>query len=292
MAARQWWIADLVANFRWQLLALQGVAAAALVAAGRPRWLAVPIAPLLLNAVAVAPYCPGFGLGASAAAAGRPNLKVMTVNVRAGNTRFSGLLREVDRALPDVLLVVEYTHRWQRYLAPLARSYPYRLEAPRSGPFGIALFSRLPTLSARRRRLGPTEALEARIAGPAGPITFIGVHLMPPTSPARSAARNRQLRDLAALRGGIDGPLVIMGDFNVAPFSPHLRNWLAQTGMRDTLRGQGPAVTWPTFLPLLGVPIDQLLVSPDFAIDRREQLAAFGSDHYPVFVELTQEEQR
>lgn len=291
LAARQWWIADLAANFRWQLLALQTGAALLLIAAHRARWLAALIAPVLLNVAVLAPYWPRFGLGVPTAAAVPTNLKVMTVNVRAGNTHSSGLLREIRRESPDVLLVVEYTHQWSRYLKPLARSYPYRFELPQGDPFGIALFSRLP-MSARRHALESTNAIEARVNGPAGPVRFVGVHLVPPMSAALAAERNRQLQELAAVRAGIQEPVIIFGDFNVSPFSPHFGNWLAQTGMRDTLRGQGPAVTWPTFLPVFGIPIDQLVVSSGFAIDRREQLARFGSDHYPVFVELTQEEQR
>jgi endonuclease/exonuclease/phosphatase (EEP) superfamily protein YafD len=284
LAARLWWVADLFSHFRWQFLALQLVLAPLLVAARRKGWLAVLAVPAALNAAVLLPYC----FGSVATATGRGHVKLLAVNVRADNDRFAGLLEAIRREAPDVLLVVEYTPRWDEHLATLRAAYPYRVTIPRHDPFGIALYSRLPVEEAQARRLESTTAIDARLTGPAGPFRLIGVHLMPPVSAHRAAERNRQLAELARLRVRVDEPLIIAGDFNISPFSPYFSDWLARTRMQDSLAGRGPRMTWPSFFPVLGIAIDQCVVSRGFTVGARRELGGFGSDHYPVLVELTQ----
>lgn len=284
LAARLWWVADLFSHFRWQFLALQAVLAPLLVAARRKRWLAVLAVPAGLNVAVLLPYC----FGSVASANGPAHVKLLAVNVRADNDRFAGLLEEIRREAPDVVLVVEYTPQWDEHLATVRAAYPYRVTVPRHDPYGIALYSRYPVEEARERRLESTTAIDARLTGPAGSFRLIGVHLMPPISARRTTERNRQLAELATLRERIDEPLIIAGDFNVSPFSPYFSDWLARTRMQDSLAGRGPSMTWPSFFPLLGIAIDQCVVSRGFAVDARKQLEGFGSDHYPILVELTQ----
>ena len=115
------------------------------------------------------------------------------------------------------------------------------------------------------------------------------MHLAPPTHPALAAERGRQLDALRALSATIDAPLAIAGDFNLTPYSPHFTDWLSDTGLRDGRAGRRPGLTWPTFLPLLGIPIDHCIVSPNVRVAAFRRLPAFGSDHYPIVVELFME---
>ena len=62
--------------------------------------------------------------------------------------------------------------------------------------------------------------------------------------------------------------------------------WLAATGLKDARRGFGLDPSWPTFLPLLGIPIDHVAVSDEFLVTDHRKLPAFGSDHFPVIAEL------
>ena len=45
-------------------------------------------------------------------------------------------------------------------------------------------------------------------------------------------------------------------------------------------------MTWPTYNPLLRIPIDHCLVSEHFMIGEQYQGPDFGSDHYPVLTRL------
>ncbi|MBN1239282.1 MAG: endonuclease/exonuclease/phosphatase family protein [Gammaproteobacteria bacterium] len=286
LGGQAWWGLELFTHFRAQYLAAQVVLFALLLTQRRLRWCFALGACAVLNAVPLVPYVP-VGAAAVADAAGAAGaVEIMSVNVQARNTRHERLLEIVREASPDVVVVVEFTHRWQRLLSPLYHEYPHRLLLPEEHAFGIALLSRHPLIEADPLELETTPAIDARIDGPQGAFRLIGVHLRPPTGPALAAERNRQLAQLAELRRSIDEPLAVVGDFNVTPYSPHMADWLLETGLRDARGGRGPGFSWPTFLPILGIPIDHCIVSPEFTVVGFERLPRFGSDHYPVLARL------
>jgi endonuclease/exonuclease/phosphatase (EEP) superfamily protein YafD len=217
--------------------------------------------------------------------AGR-SLKVMTANVEARGHPPEKLIEIVRRQAPDVLVLTEFTPVWEQSLAPLDELYAYRYKMARRDPWGLAVLSRHPLDSAVELDLGRSKGVEARVRTPGGVVTVIGVHLRSPTGKGNAAARNRQLEMLAQHRGSVTGPLVVTGDFNITPYSPYFRDWLAATGLEDSRRGFGLDPSWPTFLPLLAIPIDHVAVSDDFVVTDHRKLPPFGSDHFPVVAEL------
>lgn len=286
LGARTWWIAELFTHFRLQLFTAQAVLLAVLLAT-RFRALAAGVA-LCAAVNAWYLYPVAWPDGRALAGAG-DELRVMTVNVSVRNDTADTLLATIEREQPDLILVVELTQRWASHLAVLDDAYAHRELIAGDDAFGIGLLSRYPITAASADELGPTPAIDARVEGPNGPFRVLGAHLMPPTSGRLAAERNRQLEELAERRAAIEGPLVVLGDFNVSPYSPYYREWVAETGLVDTLAGHGPGATWPSFLPVLGIPIDHCLVSTHFTVVGRRHLPAFGSDHYPVLVRLLQE---
>lgn len=71
---------------------------------------------------------------------------------------------------------------------------------------------------------------------------------------------------------GVSGPLVVLGDFNSAPWGQLLQGIYGSTG----LRAVGKTIaTWPAFARSFGVPIDQFLVKNGAQVARIE---AWGDD--------------
>lgn len=283
LAARTWWFFDLFTHFRVQILVVQGILIVAF--AFRPgwHWCGGLAGCALLN---VALLLPQLTPRAAPPAAG-PALSVLTVNVQARNDEHAGLLRSIAETNPDVLLFVEFTARWGEHIASLGAQYPHQFRLPRSDNFGIALLSRYPLESARELQLGATAAIDAVLVAPAGRVRLIGVHLMPPVSRTGAAERNAQLATLAAYIDKHDDPLVVTGDFNLSPYSPHYGAWLAHTGLVDARPRYGLGFTWPSFFPPLGIRIDHCLVSDELVVADYHRLARFGSDHYPILVKLS-----
>jgi endonuclease/exonuclease/phosphatase (EEP) superfamily protein YafD len=285
LGSRVAWIFELASHFRVQYVVVAVVLAIVLAVQRQPAWAAVLVACAALSAWPVLPYV-GSPVQSARAAAGRPTIKVLSANVLYHNHETGRFLDILRRESPDVVLLDEFTPEWRAKLDEVRKAYPYHLEQPRLDAFGIALYSRFELESVRPFALGPTTAIEARLRTPAGDATVVGVHLRSPGSPRRAAVRNWQLRALADHVAAIPGPLIVMGDFNVTPYSPYYTDWLARTGLTDTRRGRTLSPSWPAFFPVLAIPIDHCAVSRDVTIIAHRGLPAFGSDHYPILAEL------
>ena len=284
LLARVSWVAELFTHFRLQYAVLGTGTLLALI--WRRSWLAaLALAPLL--AAVTWPLLAYFSPPAAVRAATGAELTIMSANLSAGNRRTTALLALVRAEMPDVIVLTELTHRWVAALEPLLEAYPHQLLEPRRrGGEGIGVLSRLPVSAARIVPLEsmPAAALTLEVAG--RDVQLLGIHLRSPPVPRAMAERNRQLVALAERVRESDGPRIVTGDFNSTPFSPWLADWIDATGLDDAARGRGYLYTWPTFLPILGIPIDHCFVSEDFHVLELRRLPAFGSDHYPILARL------
>jgi endonuclease/exonuclease/phosphatase (EEP) superfamily protein YafD len=100
------------------------------------------------------------------------------------------------------------------------------------------------------------------------------------------ARQMRQLEQLAGIAATAAEPLLVVGDFNLTPFSPRFANFLDAAGLRDALAGRGPSITWPSYFPLLGIAIDHCLLGPDWDSIAHRRQPNYGSDHYAIVVDL------
>lgn len=282
LAAKHWWVLDLFTHFRLQLIAAQIILLAALVGLTRSRWSLILIGLIGINVHGSHEY-----LWPDARRGIAPHhLRVMTANVEARNTRAAGLVTQIEREQPDILAILEFNAAWAARLAVLDGAYPYRIEVPQSDRFGIALLARKPVLEHRVIDLGGTPAIDARIEGPTGTVRILAVHTMPPMSRHAAALRQSQLDQLAAIAAAATEPVIVLGDLNLSPYSPHFAEFLERARLHDALVGHGPSITWPTFLPLLGIPIDHCLLSSSWDSIAYRRQPAYGSDHYAIAVDL------
>lgn len=283
LLADSFWMLELITHFRLQLLAVQ--LSLLVVFLWRRRWLflalIVPFA--VVNATFVAPYWPS----EDAIDTAPDTVELMAVNLYGGNSAYSRFVDVARREQPDVLLLLEYNSRWDSALTSLSAEYPHQVVADREDFFGMALLSRIPLKDADIVDLLGVPAIVATLErGSGDPLRFVGVHLEPPMSAREARQRNAQLDLLGEIAAAEPRPLIVAGDFNATPYSPVLAGWLDRTGLRDARRGRGFGMSWPVAMPVLGIPIDHVLVSEDFLVAAHYYGAAFGSDHYPVVTRL------
>jgi endonuclease/exonuclease/phosphatase (EEP) superfamily protein YafD len=303
-AARAWWGFELLTHFRLQLFAAalvlmavsflrprasSRVGVGALGAAATRGRHALPAAlavAAVINGAPLARYAaPTPSFAAPTPAGTSAALAVLSVNVRWSNDSYARLLDIVDKENPDAVVVVELTPAWREGLARLDAQYPYKRLAPRLDAYGVGLWSRYPFERSAEVALESAAAIDARLATPTGTVRLIGVHLRSPTTGALAAERNRQYGELTHLAGTTGAePLVIVGDFNTTPYSPIFSDWLAASHLRDVRAGLD--ITWPTYLPFLGIPIDHCVVNAKIEAASFQRLRAFGSDHYPILCRL------
>ena len=276
--ARWWWFADLATHFRFQCLLGTGVLGVGLLLARRWRPLAAS------GGLALLYGWPLIGSVYPFTYAQPPHgsLTVMTANVLVSNRDPGPLLAHVAAVDPDVLCLQEVDARWAADLTPLRARYPYRRVLPRPDPFGLAVFSRHPATFAVERAEDLPVIRAVVDVGEGGPLTVFNVHLATPVRRAWADRRNRAMRAIAGEAAAVGGPVLVVGDFNCTPWSPHFADLLAAGGLRDPRRGGRSPPSWRAANPLLALPIDHILPGGGGRAWGLRAGPDIGSDHRPL----------
>lgn len=280
-----WWRFDLLTHFRLQFVvaALVGLALSKRHWRRAVFWLAALV--VGLNAWPLLPYVPAVPTFRQPESGS--SLDVLNVNLYWRNRNTGDIVSLLSTSdPPDFVSIIELTPRVDAATQALESDYPYRFAVPARGAFGIGILSRYPLVDPKVLPLLGRPAIDSRVALPFGTLRFIAVHLNPPLDGEAAARRNRQLDALASLVAEIDEPLLVCGDFNLSPYSPFFTRFIDQSSLRDTRLRRGFDYSWPSFMPLAGIPIDHCLVRGPIRAESVERLERTGSDHYPVRVNL------
>lgn len=199
------------------------------------------------------------------------NMNYLTADVEhiAADIRASGA---------DVVTLQEVSPRNRALMALLAGDYPSQAFCPRRGVGGMAVLSRL-SLAGDEGAVCGSGLTALRLMGPRGAFWAVSVHLFWPWP-------YRQAEEAAALAGvlaGLDGPVLVGGDFNMVPWGASVRGMARAAGAHVA----GPTRTTFTALGrLFPLPIDQVLLPEGWqgANTLRPEL---GSDHRGLLTDIS-----
>ncbi|MCA9977717.1 MAG: endonuclease/exonuclease/phosphatase family protein [Anaerolineales bacterium] len=276
------WLPDLASHWRWQY-AWGGAVLALLFLLGR-RGKGVLLASLVLL-VNGAQIWPLYTAVATPPAA--QTLRAVSINVLQVNTQMDKVLAFLETADPDIIVLSEVTDAWEPALQELAAAYPYQERAFIKGYAATVLYSRYPFTDTDIILDVERPAVAAHLDIDGQPLTVIGAQPNSPVAPYKAALRNRQLDRLAAYVTAQTTPVLLLGDLNITPWSPHLTDFLAQTELRNGRIGFGVQATWPAAFGPLGIPIDHALVSADILVHHFATGPGVGSDHVPIIVDFS-----
>jgi endonuclease/exonuclease/phosphatase (EEP) superfamily protein YafD len=209
---------------------------------------------------------------------------VMHLNLNLLNQRTAAVKRAIADADPDLLVLQETTPRWHRELESIGKGYRHNFSIPESGAFGIWVMSKFELVDLDVQRRGDIPFLHIRYKVDGQELEIVALHPMPPVGRQATRSRNDLLEGAAVYAAG-EGNRIAVGDFNCSPWSPNFRSFLKKSGLRDSARGRGLPSTWFP-IPLIGIPIDHVLVSPEIQILDRRVGGDVGSDHRAVIVEF------
>jgi endonuclease/exonuclease/phosphatase (EEP) superfamily protein YafD len=289
------WRLELLSHFAVQYAIALVIACLYFLVRGRALWFVVTALAALMPAWRLAGYIPMWS-APTHATAGTHQLRVMTINVHAGNTRYDDVRAEIERLDPDIVFLPENTDRWAAGLASLRATYPYVIDGRSTSVFSLFLFSRVPLSDAAIIQLpqpGGLPAVVARACGEGtdndmGCIQLVGIHPPPPRTADWAAERDSVLRAIPALIAGPDADrTILLGDFNCTPWSPLFRDLVTATGLRSTAAGFGLSPTWfSRWLPF-GLTIDHILIGKAITARSHDVGGDVGSDHFPVVADVT-----
>ena len=293
--SNQWWIRI------WDFPRLQVAAvlllvlfAAPFVMSLRDRRSAAFVGPVALalgwQAYSVAPYTPFHPTEAEAVLRCEVDsrLRLLALNVKAGNKNADRVLALVRRIAPDLLLLVEIDRWWARQLEPLEDIYPHVVAHPRDNGYGFHLFSRFELVEPEVRFLVEKDvpSIKTGVSLPSGEVVdFYGLHPKPP--PIQDTAERdaellivgREVRKEAASS-------IVAGDLNDVAWSQTNRLLQETSGLLDPRIGRGPYATFNANWPLLRRPLDHVFFEDAFRLLEMAVLPDVGSDHFPFFVSL------
>lgn len=222
--------------------------------------------------------------------AGAPVVRLYTANLWVWNRDAGAIRASVADSAADVVVLIETPVPMLDDLDRLLPSQPYRV-VETGGAYavdGTVIASRWPVRKVEAR--GGMNHVAAVVETPLGPVTVFAVHLTRPWPYQFQWGQISQVMALEASMQGLEGQVVMAGDFNSVSSARIGRQIRGEMGL---IPAPGWPGTWPEALPSpLGITIDQVYRSPDLALVGRELGPPTGSDHRPVVTLLTRSERR
>lgn len=223
----------------------------------------------------------------------RPILKVMTHNLFGLNDDMARVDAAIQDEDPDIIAFQEYFGGQAKALHPLVSSrYPYFVRCRGGKRANIGLYSKIPFDTAMGESDCPDTAYGTQrtahilarftLADGTG-FSVLTTHVDWPLPILR---QRQQLADLAGAIDAVDGPLIVVGDFNSTPWSYALRGFERDA---DLTRQTRNLVTYPVLFTLPDLiqtvpflPLDHVFTRGNLAVHDLHAGAPTGSDHLPV----------
>jgi endonuclease/exonuclease/phosphatase (EEP) superfamily protein YafD len=245
------------------------------------------------QAYKIYPYTPLVAKQVIQAKSGSPaaSLSLMIANVYMENREADQLLEIVSNEKPDLLLTVETDEWWAEQLQPLEAVYRYSVKQPLSNTYGMIFYSKLPLIDPEVRYLISDDipSIRTQVSLPSGQrIGFYGLHPRPPspTEAETTTQRDAELLIVGREARKQDQPVIVTGDLNDVAWSYTTTLFQKTSGFLDPRIGRGMYNTFHAKIPFVRWPLDHVFHSDHFALLALKRLPAFGSDHFPVYVEL------
>lgn len=219
------------------------------------------------------------------------HLRILTVNVLEHNRNAVELVRMINRERPDIIVAVETDDWWEKQLTDIEDDLPNVVRVPQNNLYGMMLYSVWPLENVQVENIieDKVPSIHADIQMPDGRVVKLHcVHPAPPspTENEKSKPRDRELLQVAKRAANEDGPVIVTGDLNDVAWSPTTRDFLRVSNLLDPRMGRGFFNTFHAQLPFLRWPLDHLFHSEHFMLVKMRRLPKFGSDHFPLLIEL------
>jgi len=222
-------------------------------------------------------------------------LSIMISNVYQDNENYTGCLAEIEKANPDIVVLLEVDSLWAQHLVELDKEYPHSVKVPLDNTYGMMMFSRLELKNAGVKYLveeGIPSIHTEVILKNGRPIQLYAVHPTPPvpSENPRATERDKELLLVADLARKSTLPVIVAGDLNDVAWSHTTSLFLKMSKLLDPRRGRGFYNSFHAHYFFLRFPLDHAFISTDFKLKEMRRLNNYNSDHFPIFLSLQYED--
>ena len=193
-----------------------------------------------------------------------------------------------------LVLAVETSEWWKTQLDALAPRYPYCVSHAIDNTYGMVLYSKSELIEAKVEFLVQDDipSIHTRVKLPSGDeFELHCVHPRPPfpTEDDKSTERDAELLLVGKQVKDSSHASIVAGDLNDVAWSRTTKLFQKISGLLDPRIGRGFFNTFHASYPFIRFPLDHVFHSHHFRLVSLKRLAHFGSDHFPVFIELSYE---
>jgi endonuclease/exonuclease/phosphatase (EEP) superfamily protein YafD len=297
-----WWVFDLVSHFRLQYFIVLVVLVVFFVKEKKWKSMGVGLFFGVANFILISPY---IGTINSDTEEGQPKIRILSMNLSHTNSSYKKAILLIRKTQPSVLVLQELSNSWENGLGEALVQFPYSVKIPENTMDGvdtmlpnflipkeklfIGLYSHLSfeRIMIDRPDDFPVSYIRGSFKFKENIFTLFGVHLTSPVGKYRTDLRNKQLASLAEEIQKNNQPTVVVGDFNITPWSSYFEKFIQKTRLRDTRKGIGVYPTWLAQFPPLAIPIDHGLTSNGIKFGSFSLGSSFGSDHLPIILDFS-----
>jgi endonuclease/exonuclease/phosphatase (EEP) superfamily protein YafD len=223
------------------------------------------------------------------------DVRVVHANVLYSRSEYATTVAMLKQQRSDLYVLQEMTPDKIRLVtAQVAAEFPYWFASRSKQQVWTLVGSRTAfQIDLRLVRKLHIISLTTQVRGRA--VALVTVHPHTPLIPSWFRERNAQLAYAAHKTRYNARPTILIGDFNISPFSPIYeelfkpdggRMKTGQKGMLIAARQTKTQPTWPSFLPPMMIPIDHAFVNSGFTLLSFRTLYQDGSDHRAIVVDL------
>jgi endonuclease/exonuclease/phosphatase (EEP) superfamily protein YafD len=225
--------------------------------------------------------------------------RILTANVLMPNRNAEGLIDLIRNHQPDIFVTLESDSWWQEQLDVLEKDFPHALKCPLDNLYGMHVYSRMPLEDSAIQYLVEDDipSIHTLVVMPCG--KKVRMHFLHPTPPSPTEHEESTQRDAELLvvaksvaDAGLETPVIVAGDLNDVAWSITTRLFRKISGLLDPRIGRGMFNTFHAHYWFARWPLDHLFHSDHFTLSLIRRLPSFGSDHFPMLVELTYDKAR
>lgn len=287
-----WWVFDLFSHWRSVYLIVGSVLLVWTLLVRQQKWAFTTGVVLFYHLIVVAAYVqisPSTVVKAEEVPFSSEELSVAFVNSYWKNPDMNQVVAGIEKMNTDVVFLIEIQPEQYTEVRTQLPAYQYGLHVPVEWAFDMGVISKVPIKSHQIHYfMAEVPLIEVVVEQNGKELHLMGVHPHSPVTAEFASDRNKYLETLFEYVDSAQTSIVMGGDFNITQFSPVFRELVQDSRMVDTQSQFLLTNTWPSHAPdWVGIPIDQVFVTPDVKVSKRYKGAFTGSDHWPIVVHVS-----